>query len=122
VIGGHAAAGGCIDAFDAVSGTMRKLAAIGCLAFLLASVPLCPSAGAEAPAAACTAVRDAALNLLDQEATTLATAFDNDIAVAESPEYELLKAKEALLEEIAGERQAVLERYRRCLASAPPVR
>jgi hypothetical protein len=75
-----------------------------------------------APEAACTAVRDAALNLLDQEATTLATAFDNDIAVAESPEYELLKAKEALLEEIAGERQAVLERYRRCLASAPPVR
>jgi hypothetical protein len=101
---------------------MRKLAAIGCLASLLASAPLCPSAGADVTEAACAAVRDAGLDLLDQEATTLATAFDSDTAVAESPEYELLKAKEALLEEIAGERQAVLARYRRCLVSVPPAR
>lgn len=70
--------------------------------------------------AACAAVRDRQLDKLENEAASVAVTFDNDIAVAESPEYELLKAQDALLREIAAEKGAALDRYRRCAAGARP--
>lgn len=69
--------------------------------------------------AACAAVRDRQLDTLEREAGSVAVAFDADIAVAESPEYELLKAKEALLRDIADEKRAALDRYRRCATGGP---
>ena len=78
---------------------------------------LMPAAGAlagGAAEAACAADRDSRLAALEDEALSVAVAFDNDAAVAESPEYQLLKDKDALLREIAAEKQAVRERYRRC--------
>ena len=69
--------------------------------------------------AACAAVRDRQLDTLESEAGSVAVAFDADIAVAESPEYELIKAKEALLRDIADEKRAALDRYRRCATGVP---
>jgi hypothetical protein len=80
-----------------------------------------PAAGARAGGAAeaaCAADRDSRLAALEEEALSVAVTFDNDAAVAESPEYQLLKDKDALLRDIAAEKQAVRERYRLCAAGA----
>ncbi len=87
-------------------------AATACLLLLLAA-----PAGLAWPAGAparCADTRDRALERLDETALAVATAFDTDAAIAGAPEFELLEAKEALLEDIARERREVLESYRRC--------
>jgi hypothetical protein len=87
-------------------------AVTACLLLLLAA-----PAGLAWPAGApehCADTRDRALERLDDTALAVATAFDTDAAIAGAAEFELLEAKEALLEDIGRERQEVLESYRRC--------
>ncbi len=98
---------------------MQKLAA-ACLAALTLTAPAVSSGAGSATEAACAAARDDRLAVLDAEANAVAVAFDTDAAVMESPEYQLLKDKDALLHEIAEEMKAVWERYRRCVAAAAP--
>ena len=105
---------------------MEQRAAARLFAAVLATLPaaaLVPAdrslAGGTAEAA-CAAARDSRLAALEDEALSVAVVFDADAAVAESPEYQLLKDKEALLREIAEEEKAVRERYRRCAAGAGP--
>ena len=90
---------------------MGRLAAAGLIAVAL----MAPMARAEsARDARCAAARDGRIAALDEEAQAVAVAFDTDASVAGSPEYQLLKDKEALLREIAAERTAAWEDYRRC--------
>lgn len=95
---------------------MGRLAAAGLIAVaLMAPVACAEAARAEsARDARCAAARDGRLAALDEEAQAVAVAFDTDASVAGSPEYQLLKDKEALLREIAAERNAAWEDYRRC--------
>ncbi len=88
--------------------------ATACLLLLLAAPPGHASQ-ASAPER-CADTRDRALEHLDETALAVATAFDTDAAIAGAAEFELLEAKEALLEEIGRERREVLEIYRRCAA------
>ena len=101
---------------------MQKLAA-ACLFASFLAVPQAsslPAYAADAAEAACAAARDGRLGTLENEAASVAVAFDTDIAVAESPEYQLLKDMETLLREIEAEKEAARERYRRCAAGAAP--
>jgi hypothetical protein len=98
---------------------MAQRAAACLLACCLAGLPVPASADATAEAA-CAAERDRALDTLDGAQMSVTVAFDADIAVADSPEFQLLKERDALLGEIAEERQAVWARYRRCVAGPQP--
>jgi hypothetical protein len=98
---------------------MQKLAA-ACLFALTLTAPAVPSGAGSATEPACAAARDDRLATLDAESNAIAVAFDTDAAVMESPEYQLLKDKDALLHEIAEEAKAAWERYRRCAAGAAP--
>ncbi len=96
-----------------------------CLVLFLAVVPAASvleavaAEPAKAAPAACVAARDKALNRLDEAALAIETAIDSDVAIAGSPEYELLQAKKEQVEEIDGERRAVWARFNRC-AGLPP--
>ena len=92
-----------------------------CLALFLAAVPaaLGAQAGAVAPEP-CAAARDKALGTLDEAKLAIEMAIDSDVAVAGSPEYELLQTKDQQVQEIEGERRKVWERYRRCVGKHSP--
>jgi hypothetical protein len=101
-------------------------AATACLVALLAivlEVPGRPAGAAEpesAAPAACVAARDKALGTLDEAALAVETAIDSDVAIAGSPEYELLQTKNEQIEEIKRERRDVWERFRRCAGKESP--
>lgn len=107
---------------------MRAVSA--CLVLLLAALPAAPGAQADATGPesaapeACAATRDKALGTLDEAKLAIEMAIDNDIAIAGSPEYELLQTKDQQDKEIERERLKVWERYRRCVGkhSPPPAR
>jgi hypothetical protein len=93
---------------------MTRAATACLLLFLAAPAGLAWPAGV---AERCADTRDRALERLDETALAVATAFDTDAAIAGAAEFELLEAKEALLEEIGRERKEALELYRRCVAA-----
>ena len=85
------------------------------LALLAPALFACAAAEAPPSTAACAAARAQALAALDSEAISIANALDADAALADAATYELEKTAAALQERLEAERQAVEERYRRCL-------
>lgn len=104
-----------------------RLAAVA-LAAAITGIPFPVGASAESGTAAdgnprvtlCKVLRENALTALRQEEIAFGALYDADASISGTPSYELQQAHLALMKEIADEKAAVHERYRRCVEEAAP--